>query len=119
MVMSRPSFKLTRSKDFFIVAAILGLPMLIILAESETGSALVYVGFIFVLYREGLSGWTLVAIGMAILLFILTLTCSPLVSMLVLIGLITAFNALDSGRIGRWLVTMVPFIVAMALLPKG
>ena len=119
MLMSRPSFKLTRSKDFFIVAAILGLPMLIILAESETGSALVYVGFIFVLYREGLSGWTLVAIGMAILLFILTLTCSPLVSMLVLIGLITAFNALDSGRIGRWLVTMVPFIVAMALLPKG
>ncbi len=117
-VMSRPSFKLPRIKDLAVVAAIIGLPMLVIVAESETGSALVYTGFIFVLYREGLSGWTLVAIGMAILLFILTLTCSPLVSMLVLIGLISFFNALDSGRIFRWLFIFVPLIVLSAFLPS-
>ena len=56
-VMSRSGFKITKLKDFITVALLLALPMLIILAESETGSALVYVGFIFVLYREGLSGW--------------------------------------------------------------
>lgn len=74
MVMSKPSFKLSNRKWFMSVALIIGLPMLAILGESETGSALVYVGFIFVLYREGLSGWWLFFLGMAILLFILTLT---------------------------------------------
>ena len=74
MVMSRPGFKISDRKCFLAVASIIGLPMLVILAESETGSALVYVGFIFVLYREGFSGWFLFFIGMAILVFILTLT---------------------------------------------
>ena len=74
MVMSKPSFRLHNSRDFLAVAAIIGIPMLTILAESETGSALVYVGFLFMLYREGLSGWYLVFLGMAVVLFIVTLT---------------------------------------------
>lgn len=81
MVMSKASFKITARKDFLYVAAIIGLPMLAILAESETGSALVYVGFLFVLYREGLSGWYLVFLGVAAVLFILTLTTTWWVSL--------------------------------------
>lgn len=76
--MSRAGFRLTKSKNFITVAGIIILPMLIILAESETGSALVYVGLIFMLYREGLSGWLLAMLGLAILTFILTLVCLPL-----------------------------------------
>lgn len=34
----------------------IGLPMLLILAQPDTGSALVFLSFIFVLYREGLPG---------------------------------------------------------------
>ena len=41
--LSQQGFKMTRLKDFLIACAIIGLPMLIIVAESETGSALVYV----------------------------------------------------------------------------
>lgn len=74
MIMSRPNFRISDRRNFLQAAAIIGLPMLVILGESETGSALVYVGFIFVLYREGLSGWFLFFLGMAILIFILTLT---------------------------------------------
>ena len=73
-VMSRQGFRFNTAKGFLTVAAIIGLPMLSIVAESETGSALVYVGYIFVLYREGLSGWWFICIGMAVSLFILTLT---------------------------------------------
>lgn len=73
-IMSRQGFKMSRARDFLIVAAVVLLPMLVIVAESETGSALVYVGFMFVLYREGLSGWLLYVVAMAILLFIVTLT---------------------------------------------
>ena len=83
-VMSKPTFRMTNRKHFLAVAAIVGLPMLAILGESETGSALVYVGFIFPLYREGLSGWWLFILGMTILLFILTLVTSWWVSVAVL-----------------------------------
>lgn len=74
LVMGRQGFRLTTTRGFLLVALVIGLPMLAILGESETGSALVYLGYIFVLYREGLSGWWLFALAMCILLFILTLT---------------------------------------------
>ena len=82
--MSRPNFRMSNRRDFLTAAAIVIFPMLTIVAESETGSALVYVGFIFVFYREGFSGWFLFMIGMAILLFILTLVTSWWISMIVL-----------------------------------
>ncbi len=85
-VMSRPGFHLYERKDFLSVALIIGLPMLAILGESETGSALVYVGYVFVLYREGLSGGWLVSLGMVILLFILALLTPWQVPMLVMVA---------------------------------
>ena len=83
-VMSQQGYKLNRLKDFIITALIIVVPMLIIVLQSETGSALVYVGFIFMLYREGLTGWLIFLVGMAILSFILTLTASPFVAILVI-----------------------------------
>lgn len=99
-LMSQANYKITRFKDFLLTALIIGIPMLVILAESETGSALVYVGFIFVMYREGFSGWWIFCIGVAILLFILTLTASPYVSIMVLGGIILICNLLESGKTG-------------------
>ena len=91
--------------------------MMIIVLQSETGSALVYVGFIFMLYREGLSGWLIFMIGMAILLFILTLTASPYVALLVLIGVATLCIFLYSGRFKWWLMAVVPAIIFFSFLP--
>ena len=90
-LMGKPSFHLSNRRHLLAVAGIIGLPMLAILGESETGSALVYVGFIFVLYREGLSGWWLFLMGMAILLFILTLVTHSWVSAIVLFVVCAAY----------------------------
>jgi len=90
-LMGKPSFRLSNRRHLLAVAGIIGLPMLAILGESETGSALVYVGFIFVLYREGLSGWWLFLMGMAILLFILTLVTHSWVSAIVLFVVCAAY----------------------------
>ena len=100
MLMSRQNFSLGRWKDFWLVAAVLGLPMLIILAENETGSALVYAGMLFVLYREGLPGVILVLLGLAVVLFILTLKTSVWVSLIVLgvIGLLYLWYLLRETR---------------------
>ena len=116
-VMSRAGFRLTRAKDFLTVAVIIILPMLIILAESETGSALVYVGLIFMLYREGLSGWLLSMIGLAILTFILTLVASPYTAILVLAAIVSFCNALTSGKMWRWILIYAAGITLLAFLP--
>ena len=116
-LMSQTNYKITRLKDFLLTAIIIGVPMLVILAESETGSALVYAGFIFVMYREGFSGWWLFSIGMAILLFILTLTASPYVSLLVLIGIVMISAAVSSGKIGVIFWINMGLLLLFCLLP--
>ncbi|MCQ2155635.1 MAG: rod shape-determining protein RodA [Bacteroidales bacterium] len=90
-VMSRQNFKLSDRRDFIKAALIIALPMLAIIFEKETGSALVYVGFMFVLYREGMSGWLITMVGMAILLFILRLTTSWWVALCVLLAVCLLF----------------------------
>ena len=116
-LMSQSNFKITKVKDLILTALVIGIPMLVILGESETGSALVYVGFIFVMYREGFSGWWIVAIGMAILMFILTLTASPFTAMMVLIGMLIVCNALNHNRIETIPVINLAVFVLLALIP--
>ena len=117
-VMSQLGYRIGKWKDFIITALIILVPMLIIVGQSETGSALVYVGFIFMLYREGLSGWLIFMVGMAILLFILTLTASPYVAMLVLASVASLCICLYSGRFKWWLIICVPLIILFAFLPE-
>ncbi|MBR5212185.1 MAG: rod shape-determining protein RodA [Bacteroidales bacterium] len=116
-VMSQSGYRIGRWKDFITTAAIILLPMMIIIGQSETGSALVYVGFIFMLYREGLSGWLIFMVGMAILLFILTLTASPYTAVLVLAGIASLCICLYSGRFRWWLIICVPLVVLFAFVP--
>ena len=115
--MSQSGYKMSNMKDFLATAAIILVPMAIIVAQSETGSALVYVGFVFMLYREGLSGWLLFMIGMAILLFILTLTSSAYTSILVLAIVTTLCSAMYYDRIKSWLKIYLPSFIVLGLLP--
>lgn len=117
-VMSQFGFKLTKTGNFLEVCLIIAVPMLLIIAEKETGSALVYTGFVFMLYREGLSGWLIAVAGLFILLFILTLTLSPFVSILTLMGIVAVCYAIFSGRYKITLAIAVPVITLLALLPK-
>ena len=117
-VMSQLGYRINRIKDFIITALIILIPMAIIVLQSETGSALVYVGFIFMLYREGLSGWLIFMIGMAILLFIVTLTSSSYTALLVLSGVCSLCMMLYSGRGKWWLFIGVPIIILLAFVPK-
>ncbi len=116
--LSQQGFKMTRLKDFLVACLIIGLPMLIIVAESETGSALVYIGFIFVLYREGLSGWWLGLIGLIILLFITTLTMGPFWAILIMIAVLVACNAyMQPSRFWKRVAIFGGVVVVIALLP--
>lgn len=64
------NFKLTQPKNFIRAALIALVPFVLIILQRETGTALVYLSFIFVLYREGMSGLVMVSGLCAILFFV-------------------------------------------------
>ena len=72
--MSRYGYKVQDLRDLIIPFALIGLPMLIIMvAQKETGSALVFISFLLAFYRQGMSGYIL-ACGLAcIVLFVLVI----------------------------------------------
>ncbi len=68
--MTRHGFDINHKTDFFKCLSIFILPMLIIIGQRETGSALVYLAFFFVLYREGMTGLILLTAISAVVYFI-------------------------------------------------
>ncbi|MDH6305476.1 rod shape determining protein RodA [Parabacteroides sp. PF5-5] len=71
--MSSYGFKLVSFKNFMLCMLIIFLPMVCILLQKETGSALVYLAFFLVLYREGMSGYVLLAGICAVTFFVLNM----------------------------------------------
>lgn len=68
------NFKLNKkASNYFRALIIIFLPIILILMQKETGSALVYVSLIFVLYREGMSGLVLFSFLCAITYFVITI----------------------------------------------
>ncbi|MDX9889218.1 MAG: rod shape-determining protein RodA [Bacteroidales bacterium] len=62
---------LTKSKHLFIALIIIIIPMIFILLQNDTGSALPFLFLIFALFREGLKSWILISGFTAIILFVL------------------------------------------------
>lgn len=62
-----------RMKNYLKAAIIVFLPVMLILAQHETGTALAYFALILVLYREGMSGLVLFGIVLLITIFVVTL----------------------------------------------
>lgn len=76
------------------VGFIIGLPALLILKQNDTGSALVYGAFIFVLYRVGLSGNVFIVGSILVLIAILALILSTVAAKLILIGVLIVIGGL-------------------------
>ncbi len=64
------SFSMARWKNLATALAIILVPMGLIVCQKETGSALVYLSFFLVLYREGMTGSILFAGVCAVIYFI-------------------------------------------------
>lgn len=75
-------------KSIATAAAIVGLPLLLIMLQPDAGSALVFLAFMFPMYREGLSGYFLLIFLGMIVLFV----ADFLVPMPILIPIILAIG---------------------------
>mgnify|MGYP000211181391 CR=1 FL=1 len=75
-LMNTYGFKLTVPKNFIAVLSLIFLPMICILLQQETGSALVYLAFFLMLYREGMSGYILLSGVCAVVFFVTSMKFS-------------------------------------------
>lgn len=71
--LSKSQINLRKNKDLMTAIGIILLPAAIIIAQSETGSALVFFSFFLLLFREGMNGIVLLLGIFAIVFFILVL----------------------------------------------
>lgn len=63
-------------RNYLKALLIIFIPIVLILAQKETGSALVYFSLFFVLYREGMSGLVLFAALLAVVIFVVAIKYS-------------------------------------------
>jgi rod shape determining protein RodA len=82
--LSQLDIKMTDNRTKIISAVLIGLPIILILLENETGVALVFFAFILVLYREGLSGNFLLLGAIVVVLFILALLVDKIILIIAL-----------------------------------
>ena len=84
--LGRLDVDLQKRKNQIVAILLVLIPMALVLLQNDTGSAIVFVSFIFIFYREGLpgAGWVMVAGVTAILLFVFTLIWSQKVMYIIL-----------------------------------
>ena len=93
-----PDARLKDKTTLRIALAIFLVPMALILLQKDTGSALVFLSFSLVLYREGLSGiWFIMALC-AIIIFILTLYFGSVWVSSIFAGIALLFYLVSSRR---------------------
>lgn len=86
--LSNLNVKVGNIKATFIAGVIILIPTFLILLQNDTGSALVYVSFIFVLYRRGLSGNIFVIGFIFVFLAVLSLLLQTLTLKIILLIII-------------------------------
>ena len=117
-------FKLTTPKNFLSVLTLIFLPMLCILLQKETGSALVYLAFFLMLYREGMSGYILLAGVCAVAFFVLSMKFSGVLLGATALGelivscliLLLVIGLVWIERRDKWAVRILSGAVAVAFL---
>ena len=97
-------FDLTKPRCFFKACAFILLPVLLILMQQETGSALVYLSLICILYREGMSSLFLFAALCAVVYFIVAVKYASLEWM--------------GTPVGEWLVLMLILLVLVYMVAR-
>lgn len=103
------NFVLAGSRKNYIKAlTIILLPVMLIFAQNETGSALVYFSLFFVLYREGMSGLVLLAALGAVVFFVVALKFAEA----------TMFIGITQGQVAVFIMLMVIMVAMLAIYCK-
>jgi rod shape determining protein RodA len=114
--LSQMSIKMTDVSTKLYSAAIIILPVIIILLQHETGVALVYFAFIFVMYREGLSGNFLLLGATATILFIVSLLFNKYYVMIALLVLALIVFLMTRNKKKNYLPVLISLLITCGIV---
>ena len=104
--MSSYGFQMKRISDAMIAFAIMLIPMVLIILQNETGSALVYSTFLLVFYREGMSGIILFVCILLAVVFVVSIR----------FGEVAILTEIPNESLGLFLVMLLLVVVAAVLV---
>ena len=112
--MSHSNFNFRNIKNAFFAFVFFTIPSLLVIIQGDTGTALVFASFVFVLYREGLHPAFLMTGFFVVILFVLTLLISQvwLIIMIVTLGL--TWIALSIRNIRTVIVVSIGLLLSIA-----
>ena len=84
---SEPEFSIKTLQNKIKAILIFTIPAILIILQKDTGTALVYSGFILTLYREGLPGWILILGLLLGIIGVLTIVFGKILMIAVVIGI--------------------------------
>ena len=96
-----------KSSNYLKALSIIFIPIALILAQNETGSALVYLGLFFVLYREGMSGMILLAALLAVAIFVTTIKFTE-----------STLMGIATGEASVYILVMAMMVLLLALFSR-
>lgn len=105
------NFKLLKFRNILVLGVLMFFPAFLILLQNDTGSALVYVTFVLVLYREGLPSWILVLGVLIITFFILALLLGLEVVTMVIILTTVVYIFLYSKNLKLTFLAIAPLFI--------
>ena len=135
--MGKYGYEIHRDRDFLITLALIFVPMVCIVLQRETGSALVYLAFFLMLYREGMTGSVLFT-GIAMVVYFVVgiryadvqlFTTTTSIGMFVVLLLVQLFSSVMVGMYCRdwqkalsWIglclgVTLLALLFAVYVIP--
>jgi len=114
--LSAVNLKLNDLKTLITSGIILLIPMGLIMLQPDTGSALTFTSIVFVLYREGLSGYVLVIGAICITLFVLALLFNKFFLIGVLVALTVAAVVLNKRNRKLISVIIAGGVIAIAFI---
>lgn len=118
-VMSSFNFNIRDRRALFNVGVVIFLPVLLILAQNDTGSALVFAAFFIILYREGFGKALYLLFGFFVFLAIMSFFWEPLSMLLfILIACIVleVFLSRNVKQVVKYIAILVLFFVVVELV---
>ena len=91
-------FRMDHLRNQVILFVMIGIPMMLILLQKDTGTALVFTAFVLVFYREGMSPFILIVGIAAAFLFVLALLVENEYYLYIGVGVILAISILAGKK---------------------
>ena len=108
---------ISEKKSMWLIAfGIILIPALIILLQKDTGSALVFMSFIVLFYREGLTGFIFIIGAVAVFLFVFTLLTNEIYAIALLTVILIIAWIIDRKDKKKIIRNIIIFAIAVAFI---